>query len=509
MARIGLNREQYRDRVLACWLGKNIGGTLGGPFEWRRQLNDVSFYTRDLHGEPLPNDDLDIQLVWLVALEERGVDLDAHTLAEYWLNCVTPHWAEYGISKANMRAGLAPPLSGEFSNPYWHSCGAFIRSEIWACTAPAQPALAAGCALQDAMLDHGYGEGTYAAVFTAALESAAFVVDDPARLVEIGLSHLPEGCGVAAAVRTAVSCAEQDMEMHEARDQILRHHRGLVHMGSADRISPEDLEKGFDTGERGYDAPSNIAIWVYGLLAGDGDFDRTLCTTVNMGEDTDCTGATVGSVFGILHGTRAIPEKWIEPIGRSIRTVSINIGDMRNWARTVDELTNRTARVAEQMALRHGGVSFGKGPGDLSGLGEGFGLAIREDIERLYANPGGPTYRFGAFTVMVDYGGDPLIRTEESRSLRVRVVNRDRPQVVLHTHCYPGRGLRVAGGQDAVVHCVQPHLGGGAEFEIVLACDGPPAPVNRAVLELTSPGRPTAMTMPLVLLSGGGVRETD
>ena len=33
-------------KVLGCWLGKNIGGTLGAPFEWRRQVNDVSFYTQ-------------------------------------------------------------------------------------------------------------------------------------------------------------------------------------------------------------------------------------------------------------------------------------------------------------------------------------------------------------------------------------------------------------------------------------------------------------------------------
>jgi len=29
-------------------MGKNIGGTLGAPFEWIRQVNDVSYYTHDL-----------------------------------------------------------------------------------------------------------------------------------------------------------------------------------------------------------------------------------------------------------------------------------------------------------------------------------------------------------------------------------------------------------------------------------------------------------------------------
>ena len=28
-----LNIKEYKDRVYACWLGKNIGGTIGGPYE--------------------------------------------------------------------------------------------------------------------------------------------------------------------------------------------------------------------------------------------------------------------------------------------------------------------------------------------------------------------------------------------------------------------------------------------------------------------------------------------
>lgn len=55
--------EEYRRRVEGCWIGKNIGGTLGMPMEWNRSKNDVSYYTHDISGEPLPNDDLDIQVL--------------------------------------------------------------------------------------------------------------------------------------------------------------------------------------------------------------------------------------------------------------------------------------------------------------------------------------------------------------------------------------------------------------------------------------------------------------
>ena len=65
-----MNIHDYRDKVLGCWLGKNIGGTLGAPFECKRGVFPVEFYTQDTHGEPLPNDDLDLQEVWLNAVEK-------------------------------------------------------------------------------------------------------------------------------------------------------------------------------------------------------------------------------------------------------------------------------------------------------------------------------------------------------------------------------------------------------------------------------------------------------
>lgn len=35
-----LDFKTYRDKVLGCWMGKNIGGVLGASFEGIRQFND-------------------------------------------------------------------------------------------------------------------------------------------------------------------------------------------------------------------------------------------------------------------------------------------------------------------------------------------------------------------------------------------------------------------------------------------------------------------------------------
>ena len=118
---------------------------------------------------------------------------------------VTPHWAEYGNCKINMRMGIQPPFSGHPQQSLHDSCGAYIRSEIWACLAPGCPETAVSYACRDALVDHGEGEGLYAEAFCAAIESAAFVEHDIRTLIHIGLSYIPEECAIAKAVRLAES----------------------------------------------------------------------------------------------------------------------------------------------------------------------------------------------------------------------------------------------------------------------------------------------------------------
>jgi len=168
---IRINESEFRDRVYACWLGKNIGGTLGMPFEGKTDVLDLTFFTNIKAGEPAPNDDLDLQLLWLKAMQENDGHVDAFTLGKYWLKYVPVNWNEYGIGKENMKKGLMPPVSGEFRNDKWkNSNGAWIRSEIWACLSPGNPYMAARFAREDACVDHGMAEGTFAEIFTASLE---------------------------------------------------------------------------------------------------------------------------------------------------------------------------------------------------------------------------------------------------------------------------------------------------------------------------------------------------
>ena len=76
-------------------------------------------------------------------------------------------------------------------------------------------------------------------------------------------------------------------------------------------------------------APANVAFTVLGFLYGKGDFKQSLILAINCGDDTDCTGATLGSLLGIMGGMAAIPEDWRAYIGDEIKSICVTNGHGR------------------------------------------------------------------------------------------------------------------------------------------------------------------------------------
>ena len=68
---MNLSKESLRKKILACWIGKNIGGTLGGPFEGFPKVHDLTFYD-PVPTEAMPNDDLELQAMYAAALDRAG-----------------------------------------------------------------------------------------------------------------------------------------------------------------------------------------------------------------------------------------------------------------------------------------------------------------------------------------------------------------------------------------------------------------------------------------------------
>ncbi len=347
------SKEYLRDSIYACWLGKNIGGTIGTPYEGDREILDVCGF-KSKPGKPLPNDDLDLQLAWLRCVDELGPEnVNSKTLGEYWLAYVKPHWNEYGVGKANMRAGFFPPISGELFNDHWkNSNGAWIRTEIWSSLYPGQVEKAIRYAFEDASVDHGFAEGSYAAIFVAAMESAAYIFKDINILINIGLSKIPHDCRVAKAVRLVVTAYEQGVDWKTVREML--------------------VEQSADIGW--FQAPANVAYVILGLLYGECDFKKSVILAVDCGDDTDCTGATTGALLGIMHGMDGIPEDWQVYIGDDIESICLLNGHGR-FPRSCTELTDCvlnllpvTLRTSMQMLYTNGQKVEIGGENDFSGI---------------------------------------------------------------------------------------------------------------------------------------------
>jgi ADP-ribosylglycohydrolase len=335
---LDLTGARFLDKIRGCWVGKNCGGTLGTPIEeaWGREEPFDIWWYPELRDGGLPNDDLEMQLVWLTALEQVGSGLKARDLARYWLDHIGYNFDEYGLSKTNLRLGLQPPVSGHFNNWFLDCMGSPIRTEVWACAAPGVPRLAARFAYEDAICDHAGGESVYGSLFNAAIQSAAFVVEDKEKLIDIGLSYVHPESRTAAAVHAALEAHRDGVTWQEARKRVLTavpHHVAQY-------------------------SPINMGFQVIGLLWGK-DFGDALCITVNCGYDTDSSGGTIGSWWGIVDGDSRLPEKWTEPFGESIST-NEDWGGVRHMSdgstpipQTLPEVIERMANAAQKLLAEH------------------------------------------------------------------------------------------------------------------------------------------------------------
>lgn len=344
---VGPDDDGLRDRLLGAWLGRCAGCNLGKPVEgWTRdrilrylELADafpIDDYLPRL--DPFPeglqlngcwdettrgniramarDDDLDYTILGLHVLEEHGFDFGPEQIGEEWMHHL-PVGLTYTAERAayrNLVDGVPPPATATVENPYREWIGAQIRADMWGYVSPGDPAEAARLAFQDASLSHT-ANGIYGEMWAAALIACAFVAPDLRAALEASLGFVPVRSRLAEALRDVLAMHAQGVTWGEARDEI------------------EDRYGHYS----GVHTINNAAVVVAALLWGDGDFSRTIGLAVEGGWDTDCNGATAGSVFGAAFGARALPAHWVDPLDDRIRTAILGFDGSR-----ISDLADRT-----------------------------------------------------------------------------------------------------------------------------------------------------------------------
>jgi ADP-ribosylglycohydrolase len=317
-----LSQEIYRDKVFGCWAGKCLAGAIGMPFEgvpFQPELQEENINIQDV-----PNDDLELQLVWVVALEKYGLDLNLDHLAKYWLDDIKYGVDEYSMAIRNIKRGIMPPASGWEDNFFADGMGGAIRSEIWAAVFPGRPDIAGYFAANDAMVDH-WGDGVWSEVFLAKAESYLFNDSDMVKALKFSLAELPQSSRLAKAMSRVFEIYEQGIDAADAKILITRE---FFHHNFTDCVM-------------------NLTFMLYALLWGDGDFIKTILLAINCGRDTDCTAATCGSFLGICYGSKVMPDYLMDKLSNDL-VISEHISKIAGLPVTLSELSKRTVALKEK-----------------------------------------------------------------------------------------------------------------------------------------------------------------
>ncbi|WAK01034.1 ADP-ribosylglycohydrolase family protein [Methylobacter sp. YRD-M1] len=350
-----------RSRIAGAWLGRCAGCLLGEPIEGvirpdllrlldRAGYNEIPDYLWRLPGltendylelgfgkllsfrkiDHIPqNDDTDYTVTAMALVKRKGINFTPSDMADFWMQnlpILSTCTAER-VAYRNFATNIEPPDSAIVRNPYREWIGARIRADFFGYVALGQPELAAELAWRDASISH-VKNGIYGAMWVAAMLAAAINHTNVKRVIEIGLSEIPE-----------------KSRFFEAVTEILdRHAAGATYTETVEHIHQCWDEK---NPHDWCHSLSNAQIVAMGLLYGEGDYEKAITRTVLACFDTDCNGATVGSIMGMMLGADALPAKWTGVMHDTIHT------SLRGY------LTASISTIAEEMFQIHNTIANG------------------------------------------------------------------------------------------------------------------------------------------------------
>ena len=106
-----LSYDVYLDKIYGCFLGKTVIGTLGAPYEGIKMPLELPFKP-EMINTMLPNDDLDLQVLWLDVAEKYGKDFTSAQLLERFVTHCDYSPGEYAVMRKKFLSGHPSPCLG-------------------------------------------------------------------------------------------------------------------------------------------------------------------------------------------------------------------------------------------------------------------------------------------------------------------------------------------------------------------------------------------------------------
>lgn len=327
--------DKLKDKIRGAWLGRICGCLLGKPVEGMRTPDmhellknsgnfPLSRYMtlEDLKKTPrlleqwgrrtwadclkgcAPVDD-DTNYTAMAAkgiVGKYGRDFTSDNVAVAWMDCQPKNAYCTAERRAfrNFVIGIRPPQSAFYKNPDREYIGAQIRADYFGYINPGDPETAAEMAWRDGRISH-VKNGVYGEMFVAAMIAAAAVTDDIEAVIQAGLNEIPAKSRLSEGVRTVLG----DFKAGLSEDECFA---AITHRW--------DEFKGYDW----VHTISNAEIVTASLLYGNKDYGKSICRAVQTGFDTDCNGATVGSILGMMLGSKGVGHEWTDPICGTLDT---------------------------------------------------------------------------------------------------------------------------------------------------------------------------------------------
>lgn len=336
--------DTLKDKIAGGWAGKMIGVTYGAPTEFRAQGKT---YEDSIHWAPgdvkgaLWQDDIYVQLTFLMTMDGYGMDAPAKKYQELFAKAGYPLWHANVQARKNYFDSIFPPQSGHPDfNLHADDIDFQIEADYIGFMCPGMPVTANLMADKTGHIMN-YGDGVYGGAFVASLYAEAFFENDIPKIIDKALLSIPAESDYAKIIRDVILLHQHYPSDWRAAWNELDAKWGKVQI--CESGTPFNI-----------DAKLNGAYIVMGLLYGEGDPLKTMEISTRCGQDSDCNPSNAMAVLGLITGFGGLPPEWQE----AVRTIGDSLFIHTDYS--FDKAVDQTLAYAGQLIIANGGKQSGE-----------------------------------------------------------------------------------------------------------------------------------------------------